>query len=202
MLIDPAAISGQAAYGWLIDTVQPRPVAWITTVQPDGATNLAPFSFFNGVCARPPIVSVSIIAKAVGDPRRFEPKDTAANIARTGEFVVHLATAGDAATVLSSSEHWPAGTDVPAELGLEVVAGSHVAVPRLVGAPVAMECRLESITEVGEPAASLVLGRVLAWHVDEEILGEDGRPRSTRWDPLARLGVEGFAPPRADLSGG
>jgi flavin reductase (DIM6/NTAB) family NADH-FMN oxidoreductase RutF len=188
-------LSGREAYSLLIDSIVPRPVAWVTSVSRDGAVNLAPFSFFSGVSTRPPIVSLAIASKPSADSggvRTFVPKDTTRNIAQSGEYIIHLAAANLESQVLRSAEDHPPGTDVPALLGLETVPGDWVGVPRLVAAPIAMECRMETIIEVGDPSTYLLLGEVIGWHVDDALVDEDGRIWADRWRPLTRLGVDGF----------
>lgn len=188
-------LTGRQAYSLLVDSIVPRPVAWVTSVSSEGAVNLAPFSFFNGVSARPPIVSLAISSKPAEDAegnRTFKPKDTTRNIAQRGDYIIHLAPASLEAEVMASAEDHPPGADVPALLGLETVPGDWVDVPRLVAAPIAMECRMETLIEVGDPSTYLLLGEVLGWHVDDRLLDEDGRIWADRWDPLTRLGVDGF----------
>ncbi|MCP4871947.1 MAG: flavin reductase family protein [Proteobacteria bacterium] len=195
MKIAAGDLSGRDRYLRLIDTIVPRPIAWVLTLSPTGVPNLAPFSFFNGVVARPPIVSVSVGAKPVTDAdggRRYVDKDTTRNIRHHGAFVVHLAPHGRADQVQRSAEDHPDGTDVPDLLGLEAVPSTWVDVPRLSALPIAMECRLHQIVPVGEPAASLILGEVLGWHVHDELVDADGRVAAGAWDPLARLGIDGY----------
>lgn len=190
-----AELSGREAYFLMVDSIVPRPVAWVTSLAPDGSVNLAPFSFFNGVSSRPPILSIAIASKAVpgeDGSRSFVPKDTTRNIVKAGEYVVHLAPASLQPQVAESAEHHPAGTDVPALLGLETTASDWVKVPRLAEAPIAMECRLETVVEVGKPPTHLVLGEVLGWHVDDRLVDDDGRVWAERWGPLARLGIDGY----------
>jgi len=197
--VSASELSGRQAYGLLVDSIVPRPVAWVTTLGPAGETNLAPFSFFSGVTARPPIVSISVASRperSPGEQRAFVPKDSARNIQERGEFVVHLAPASWVERVQRSAEDHPPGTSVPELLGLRTAAGSWVGVPRLVDAPISMECRLERVVTVGRPETYLVLGEVLGWHVKDELLDEEGRAWALRWDPIARLGVDGYVPPR------
>jgi flavin reductase (DIM6/NTAB) family NADH-FMN oxidoreductase RutF len=193
-----ADLSGGEAYRLLVDTIVPRPVAWVTTLSPDGVPNLAPFSFFNGVSARPPIVSLAIASKPQTGPtgeREFVPKDTTRNIVKSGQYIIHLAPAKLQPQVSLSAKDHSCGTDVPELLGLETVPGDWVAVPRILSLPIAMECRMETIVEVGEPSTHLLLGEVLGWHVDDGLLDEEGRVWASRWDPLTRLGVDGFCDP-------
>jgi flavin reductase (DIM6/NTAB) family NADH-FMN oxidoreductase RutF len=194
--IDASTLSGRAAYQLLIDTVLPRPVAWITTRNPSGSLNLAPFSFWNGVCGRPPIVSVAISAKIVTAPggvRSFEPKQTAVNLRRTREAVVHLATVGVREAVEHSALDHPLDTDLFATFGLTEAPCRHVSLPRAAELPVALECRLHQELPVGEPPTSLMLLEVLGWHVRDDLVQPDGRIVGLAWQPLARLGVEGYA---------
>ncbi len=195
MKIDASALSGKQRYWTMIDTIVPRPIAWVLTLAPDGVPNLAPFSFFNGVCARPPIVSIAIGSKPVDDGaggRRFVDKDTTRNTRHHGAFVVHLAPAARAAEVQRTAEDHPAGTDVPDLLGLGTVPGTWTDVPRIDALPIAMECRLHEIVPVGSPTTSLLLGEVLGWHVHDDLVDDEGRIRVEGWDPLARLGVDRY----------
>ena len=188
-------LTGRQAYSLLVDSIVPRPVAWVTSVSRDGAVNLAPFSFFNGGSARPPIVSLAISSKPVTDDggnRSFKPKDTTRNVAQSGDYIIHLAPSSLEDQVVASAEDYPPGTDVPGLLGLDTVLGDWVNVPRLLAAPIAMECRMETLIEVGDPSTYLLLGEVLGWHVDDGLLDEEGRIWAERWDPLTRLGVDGF----------
>lgn len=197
MIFDPTTGSGRAAYELLTDCVVPRPVAWVTTLSPEGVLNLAPFSFFNGVCARPMVLSIAISSKPLGPrgARSFVAKDTVRNALHHDALVVHVAPASRQGEVSRTAEDHAAGTDVPALLGLDAVPGTFQRVPRLAGLPVALECRVERVVEVGDPVTHLLLARVLGVHVRDELVGEGGRV-STTWDPLARLGVDGYYPPR------
>jgi len=190
-----AELSRRESYALLLDSIVPRPVAWVTSLDKEGAVNLAPFSFFNGVSASPPIVSLAIASKPSQDEagdRTFVPKDTTRNIAQRGDYIIHLVPATFQPLVLRSAEDHPAGTDVPQLLGLETVPGDWVSVPRIVGLPIAMECRMETLIEVGDPSTYLLLGEVLGWHVEDSLLDEEGRIWAERWGPLSRLGVDGF----------
>src|SRR5437867_2181665 len=85
---DPKTRDRRANYQFLTSAVAPRPIAWITTLDPaTGVVNAAPFSWFNAVCAEPPLVSVAIFERAPGVP-----KDTLRNLRATGDFVVNIAT--------------------------------------------------------------------------------------------------------------
>ena len=193
--IDAATLSGRRAYQLLIDTIVPRPIAWVTTMSPDGVPNLAPFSFFTGVTARPPTLALSIAQRTERAPdgrRALHDKHTVANLRASGELIVHIPSRRHRDQVVASGEALPADPQELVALGFsDIQPGTWVDVPRLGEAAVAMECRVEQIVPVGEPPVSLVLARVLGWHVREDLL-VDGRIPAAGIDPLARLGVDGY----------
>src|SRR5436190_1374334 len=85
MQIDPASLPARDAYRLMISCIIPRPIAFVTTLSREGVSNLAPFSFFNGVSSDPPVVSIAVATKRDGSK-----KDTWRNIEETGEFVVNV----------------------------------------------------------------------------------------------------------------
>ncbi len=179
-------LSAPEAYALLVGIVVPRPVAWITTVNAAGTVNAAPFSCYTFVCNRPPMLAVNI-------GRRGEAlKDTAANIAATGQFVVNVATEETLASMHASSAEYAPGESEAAALGLKTLASAHVAPPRLACSPIAMECRTERLLELGEQRSGLLIGEVLAFHVAEALLAGD-RVAMDRFHPIARLGGPHYA---------
>jgi flavin reductase (DIM6/NTAB) family NADH-FMN oxidoreductase RutF len=195
MLRSAVELSQREAYYLLIDSIVPRPIAWVTTVSASGVPNLAPFSFFTGVSAQPPTLAISIasrVTRGKDGAREVRPKDTLVNLRGTGEFIVHVAPGDCREQVLRSSENHPPEVDEIALCDLDTVPGSFTNLPRISSLPVAMECRLLREVGLGDPPTTLVIGEVLGWHIDDAMLGEDGRIYSEGWQPLARLGVEGF----------
>src|SRR6056297_143501 len=87
MQIDPDSLTTRQLYGWLVNLITPRPIAWVSTASPDGSANLAPYSFFAGVGANPPTVLFCRANRSDGTA-----KDTLANISRTGQFVINVVT--------------------------------------------------------------------------------------------------------------
>jgi len=179
--IDPAAIAHRDRYRLLIGAVVPRPIAWLTTVDAQGRANLAPFSFFNGVTASPPIVSVAIAHR---DP----PKDTLANLQATGEAVLHLVPADRLADCHASGGEYAHAISEIALLGLATLPARRVRPPRLACADVALECRLHRIIPVGDPATHLCLLEVVHAHIADAVAGADGLPDPHRLAAVARLG--------------
>jgi flavin reductase (DIM6/NTAB) family NADH-FMN oxidoreductase RutF len=186
MKIDPGSLSEDAAYFWQIATILPRPIAWTSTLNEDGSANLAPFSFFTGVSSDPPTCLICVSRNKHG-----EKKDTWRNIERTGEFVVHVVTDALAAQMNLTSRGVPYGVDELAAAGLTPIPADKVAAPRVAESPVAMECRLERIVEVGRAGTAVIIGEILLWHVRDDLL-VNGRIDSGRLDAIGRMSGAGY----------
>ena len=163
------------AYALLNSVVVPRPIAWITSLGPDGVGNLAPHSFFNVACARPPIVSFASVGR----------KDTLRNVLATGHFVVNLVSADLAELANASSAPFDPDVDEAETLGVALEPSAIVPVPRVADSPASIECRLHSSIKLGN--SHLVLGDVLAITVADEAL-VDGHPSMESLRPMSRLG--------------
>jgi flavin reductase (DIM6/NTAB) family NADH-FMN oxidoreductase RutF len=184
--IDPAAMSTDAAYYWLVATVVPRPIAWTSTLNDDGSANLAPFSFFTGITSDPPSC---LICVSRHDAARK--KDTRVNIERTGEYVIHVVNDALGAQMNATSRVFPYGVDELVEAGLTKIPSERVAPPRVAEAPVAMECRLDRIVEVGRAGTAIIIGEILLWHVRDDLL-VNGRIDMGRLDAIGRLSGAGY----------
>lgn len=188
--IDPATITDVDRYRLGIAAVVPRPIAWITTVESDGAVNLAPFSYFNAVCSSPLMFSVSIADR---DP----PKDTLRNLQRQGEGVLHLVGPDDFEAMHLSAAAYPPGMSEVDALKLKTVPSETVAVPRLPSAPVAFEVRYDRGIPLGDPddAVTLVLLTATRIHVADAIADSRGFPDPHKHKTWARLGGQSYLAP-------
>ena len=187
MKIDPATISAGEAYGWQAATILPRPIAWVATLNEDGSANLAPFSYFTGVSSDPPTCLICVSRRRKQPDGVRPPKDTWRNIERTGEFVIHVVNDALGHQMNVTARELPYGTDEIAEAGLTKVACDKIAPPRIVEAPVAMECKLERIVEIGHSGTAIIVGEILLWHVRDDLL-VDGRIDPHRLDAIGRMG--------------
>ena len=186
MMVNAHELDAEQTYKLLTGVVVPRPIAWITTRSAAGVVNLAPFSAFTFVSTKPPLLGVNIGRKA------GVRKDTAVNILAQGEFVVHIAHAPLVEPLHASAvEHPPEVSEVDL-LGLQTSPSTHLKVPRLQAAPVAMECRFHSATPFGDTGAEFFVGEVLCWHVRDGLLTQ-GKVDSFELDPLCRLGGPWYA---------
>jgi len=168
---DFAAMSGADRYRLLASTIMPRPVAWVITCAPDGTVNAAPYSFFNLFGADRPVVALGILA------RPGTPKDTAANIRATGEFVVNLVPFALAEAMNTTCIDAPPEVDELALAGLATVPSLAIRPPRIAASPVGFECRLTHLLDTG-PGQLLVVAEILHAHYARHALtGDPERPR-------------------------
>jgi len=185
--IDPDSLDAAGRYRLMISAIVPRPIAWVTTLFPDGSVNAAPFSYFNGVSSTPAIVSVSVGRRGRVPEGVSRKKDTVANIERTGELVVNVVSAAAGPAMVASSE-----VSEVAKNGLVTVESETVAVPGLALARVRMECRLHTLLDLPEAHATLVLARVLRFRVEDGVLDGEGLVDFAALDPLGRLGGSSY----------
>ncbi len=163
MLFDFKEIRGKECYKLLVSTVTPRPIAWVVSQDAQGLLNAAPFSFFNVFSGDPAVVGIGI-----GNRKPGQAKDSRANIRETGEFVVNLVAEANAEAMNITGIEFDSSVDELEQAGLTPAPSVRVKPPRIAESPVAMECELMQIVELGE--SGLVLGRVLAMHVRDEFV--------------------------------
>ncbi|AHE53992.1 flavin reductase family protein [Sphingomonas sanxanigenens] len=164
MRFDMDKLAGAERYKLLASSVTPRPIAWVTSLDPDGRLNTAPYSFFNVMGHTPPTVVLGFLVRETG-----EPKDTPANILAGGEFVVNLVSEADAAAMNATCIDAPPGWDEASYAGLDLIPSDHVAPPRIASAPVSMECRLLQAVHPG-PQQIIVIGEVVTMHVADHLV--------------------------------
>lgn len=187
---DLADLTAAQSYKLLSGAVLPRPIALITTRSAEGIANAAPFSFFGVLSHDPATVAVGIEPRP--DGRR---KDTARNIFDTGVFIVHIPDAAMAATVQALAAPAEPEVDEIALQGLATVPGCHVDCPRLVDAPVALECTFRQAIDLG-PARDIILGTVKGITLRADAVNESHHVDPERLDALGRLGGAIFATTR------
>lgn len=187
-LLLPAEQSPRRNYHTMIALLVPRPIAWISSLGADGTVNLAPFSFYGGISADPPIVGLGISRRP--DGRR---KDTADNILEVGEFVIHLAEEGHLADLVACATDLEPGESEAERFGIATEPSRVVAPPSISEARVRLECRLHQHQEVGHGPVDFLMGEVVAFVVAEELCGDQGRIKETALQPVGRLGAAGFA---------
>lgn len=183
--MDPAELSGRDVYGLLTGLVVPRPIALVTTESREGVLNCAPFSFYQGVCGSPPIISLSIARNRKGL------KDTFRNILLNSEFVVHTPRTEHLNTVEKAAESVGPDVSEVEAMDLNPVESEKIDVQGLEEMPVRMECRLHDQFPVAGGKVTVVYGEVVYFHIDDEILDGD-EVDYDELDPLARLGPNAY----------
>lgn len=180
-----AGLDSRTAYALLTSLVVPRPIAWVSTLSGAGQRNLAPHSYFNLVSSEPPIIHVT------SSQRRGRLKDTARNIAETGEFVVNVASREQIELANHTSAEWPPDEDEWTRAGVTGLPSRLVAPERVAGAPAALECRLVETLAIGN--GTMFFGEVVWFHADARVM--DGhRVNARALDPVARLGGPLYTP--------
>lgn len=195
MSVSASELDVEEMYLLLRDAVIPRPIAWVSSIDPQGRSNLAPFSFFSVCSADPPVLGFSVIGRGL-DPAsgQWRAKDTLTNIRTAREFVVNIAPQALLERLVQTSAAYAPGESEFDAAGLVQAPSLRVRPPRVAGAPVALECALHGIMEIGRDF--WVMGRVLHAHLDERVYVGEKAGQRHRIDllkdadmrPVGRLG--------------
>lgn len=179
---DFGAMAPRDRYKMLCAAVIPRPVAWITSVNPEGVVNAAPFSFFNVFGEDPALVIIGINRRDGGAV-----KDTVTNIEAAGAFTVNIADTPLVDAMVETAAAFPPDVSEPEAVGLALEPGVSVAVPRIAAAPVSLECTLFELKALG-PERHLVMGEVSMLLARDGLFDETTmRIDEAQVDPVARL---------------
>lgn len=197
MRLDLPSLKPRDVYQWLTSTILPRPIAWVSTLSAEGRTNLAPFSFFQGVTSSPP--SLLFIPVNTRDGSK---KDTVRNLEQVPEFVVNLVSFAQVEKMNACAAMLPYGESEFSAFNIEPAPSEKVRPPRVAGSPVSFECRVHQIVPVGEGplAANVVIGLILSMQVDDAVLGPDGFPDPAKLDLIGRMGGEMYTRTRETFS--
>lgn len=186
--VDLRALDSRDRYKLLTAVVIPRPVAWVTTLSPEGVVNAAPYSFFNLFGKDPALVILGLEHREDGAP-----KDTARNIRETGEFVVNIATPALNEAMVATAAAYPAHQGEPEALELGLLPSAQVAPPRLADVPVAIECR-HAVTLGFSRERDIVVGEAIGLFARDGLI-DLGRMH-VDWGgdyPVARLFADRYA---------
>ncbi|MGW9019394.1 flavin reductase family protein [Priestia megaterium] len=173
-------------YKLLIGSVLPRPIAFVTTMNSEGKTNAAPFSFFNIVSVDPPMFGIAFMRKPGGIQ-----KDTAQNICQTGEFVIHVVDEKNLDVIHKTSADLPPSQSEIDWIGFNTIPSVRVRPPRIAECKIQIECKLDQVIHFGaspdEPTTDFIIGEALMCHIDEEILFGNSKIDTKKLDPVSRL---------------
>ncbi|MBI3610439.1 MAG: flavin reductase family protein [Nitrospirae bacterium] len=185
MEIDPKQLNPSQAYDLMTGIIVPRPIAFISTISPEGLPNAAPFSFYNGISTDPPLVAVAIAR------RGKEKKGTLRNIEETREFVVNVVDEDLAEGMNRAAGNVPPDTNKFEVAKLTPRPGVKIKPPRIGEAPVSLECRLVQVVTLPETKDVLVIGRVVYIHLQDDLWSNGGiDPQRLR--AIGRLGQSNY----------
>lgn len=191
MIVSPSNLSHKDLYSILLNSVAPRPIAWVSTVSASGQPNLAPFSFFNCVCVDPPLLAFAPGHRQPeqADTHRGEAKDTLRNIRETKEFVVNIVTHELAEAMNITSGEYDASVNEFELAKLTPGPSKVVRPPRVAESPVSFECKLHQILDFSPAptSGSLVIGEIVSIHINDVNLKDD-RLNQDSLDLIGRMG--------------
>ncbi|MEI2364833.1 flavin reductase family protein [Niallia circulans] len=188
--IDPKTISERENYKFLIGSIIPRPIAFVTSLSEEGVLNGAPFSYFNIVSSNPPMISLSI------QRSNGKPKDTARNILNKREFVIHIVDEQNVDKINQTAASLAPSESEIELAGLTPIDSSAISVPGIKEAKIRMECVLEHSLELGGteglPGCDFLIGRVVHYHIDSTLY-ENGRIDPRGLAAVSRLAGNDYA---------
>ena len=168
MIYDPAEKPFTETHKLMIGSIVPRPIAFVSTISKDGNNNVAPFSYFNGVCSNPPTVMFAPARRGWDG----EEKDTLINIRDNHEFVINMVSESFAEKMVKCSTDFDSSIDEFEISGLTPESSSKVLPPRVRESKISLECKLDQIIEIGDGKAGsgfVVIGTVVLFHIDDDI---------------------------------
>ncbi len=189
MQIDPENEHPSVVYSTMIRAITPRPIAWVSTISPRGITNLAPFSYFNGVCSQPAALVFSPVNRPDGSK-----KDTVRNIESNGQFVVNLVPFSVAEPMLNTADDFPYETSEFESVGVTEKPSVRVSPPGVAESPIQFECELIQIVPIGDGplAANVIIGKILLITVSDRVLDAQGKLDPERLDTVGRMGGRSY----------
>ena len=185
MILDPNEIPFQETHKLMIGSIIPRPIAFVSTQSNNGKNNVAPFSYFNGVCSKPPTIMFAPARRGWNG----EEKDTLINIRDTEEFVVNIVSESFAEKMVMCATDFDSDVDEFEISGLTPTNSQKIKPPRVAEAKISFECKLNQIVEIGDGTAGsgfVVIGTIVLFHIDDGIY-DNGRILTDKLEPLGRL---------------
>jgi len=189
--IDPKNTAIPQLFGYLTGTVGPRPIAFASTINKDGAVNLAPFSFFNVFSANPPILVFSPSRSG----RDNSTKNTLDNVLEVPETVVNIVNYDIVQQMSLASTAYAKDVNEFTKSGLTELASETIRPPRVAESPIQLECKVTEVKPLGDQggAGNLVICEILKIHIKEEVLDDQGAIDPIQLDQVARMGANWYS---------
>lgn len=193
MQLDFSTLSPNQIYHTVIQTVIPRPIAWVLSENESGSFNVAPFSYFTAVSSSPPLLMFS-----VGKKNEDHHKDTLKNIESRKNLVIHIAQADLASELNQTAAMLDYGESELDNIGLKTTTIDNFPLPRITNAKIAFACSVYEIKEIGDTPMGLVFAQIQSAYICDSIVTSDkdsGRNtiHADKLNPLARLGGNDYA---------
>ena len=190
MIYDPAEHPFSETHKLMIGSIVPRPIALVSTTSNNGINNLAPFSYFNGVCSKPPTIMFAP-ARRGWDGKE---KDTLINIRDTKEFSINIVSEDIGEKMVKCSTDYKKEVDEFSKSGLSPIPSKKIKPPIVSDSKISIECILNQIVQIGKNDAGsgfIVIGTIVLFHIDDEVY-DDGRIILNKLQPLGRVAGNGY----------
>ncbi|CDR27032.1 flavin reductase family protein [Staphylococcus schweitzeri] len=186
---DAQSLTARENYKLLIGSIIPRPIAFVTTLNQDASVNAAPFSFFNIVNNQPPMIAIAV--QRTGGKR----KDTALNIERTGDFVVHITDEDNVQDINETAALLAYGDSELSRTELSLVTSTTIKTPGIKDAKMRFECKLSQMILLGDAldGADLIIGEIVTYHIDKSIYEGDFKINPHALQAVSRLAGNDYA---------
>ena len=190
MIYDPAEHPFSETHKLMIGSIVPRPIALVSTTSNNGINNLAPFSYFNGVCSKPPTIMFAP-ARRGWDGKE---KDTLINIRNTKEFSINIVSEDIGEKMVKCSTDYEKEVDEYSKSGLSPLLSKKIKPPIVSESKISLECILNQIIQIGKEDAGsgfIVIGTIILFHIDDEVY-DNGRIILDKLQPLGRVAGNGY----------
>ncbi|HCY1393895.1 TPA: flavin reductase family protein [Staphylococcus aureus] len=186
---DAQSLTARENYKLLIGSIIPRPIAFVTTLNQDASVNAAPFSFFNIVNNHPPMIAIAV--QRAGGKR----KDTALNIERTGDFVVHITDEDNVQDINETAAPLAYGDSELSRTELSLLTSTTIKTPGIKDAKMRFECKLSQMILLGDvlDEADLIIGEIVTYHIDDSIYEGDFKINPHALQAVSRLAGNDYA---------
>lgn len=184
--IVPEETKTKDLHQFLVGSIAPRPIAFVSTVDEEGNPNLAPYSFFNAFSSNPPILVFSSNRRVLNNTT----KDTLSNVMNTKEVVINVVNHDIVRQMAVTSVEFPSNINEFEKAGLNTIPSEKVRPFRVKESPVQMECKVKEIITLGDHggAGHLILCEVVLMHIAEHVVDENNRINPHKLDLMGRLG--------------
>lgn len=182
----PSELPVSKFFSLMLGAIGPRPIAFVSSLDAQGRPNLAPFSFFNGFGANPPILIFSPSRRG----RDNTTKHTYDNVKQVPEVVINVVNYSMVEQVSLASSDYPEGVNEFDKVGFTAIASDLIKPYRVKESPVQFECKVINVVETGTEgsAGNLVICEILKVHIHPAFLQPDGQLDQQKLDLVGRMG--------------